>query len=459
VAEHKNGTDAEGASGQRPEEEEAGAELKPAAEPHPAGSEVVSAEISAEHPPAKEHEAEQRFEEAVHAPEPAAPDQQAAGPPAQPPAQPAQAPTVEAALEQSRQTMEAAAAAAQPGAVPEGRTEMLLPDAQSAQQPDSEAEFKERARHEAEMARAEAATGEPGDGRREAAAQSTPEVGEQITATQGRGEDRAAVQVGAKVEPREAAHAGPADAVKPPPETPAGMPAAAKPAAAEKPAAAAKPAAEKPAAAAKPAAEKPAAAAKPAAAKKPAKPKEPTAPEREPDDYVKQLAAAHPDKVVEAFNRFEENTVVATPEGYHALCQTLRDDPALRFDYLALLSGIHYVGAEARFEVALDLYSMQYNRRLRVKVKLDHEQPELETVVDLWPTANWHEREAYDFFGIRFRNHPDQRRILMPDYWTGHPLRKDYPWRGYREQDEARLHERIVHNPLTVDELPEASTW
>jgi NADH-quinone oxidoreductase subunit C len=234
----------------------------------------------------------------------------------------------------------------------------------------------------------------------------------------------------------------------------------AKPAAeAPKPAAEApKPAAEAP----KPAAE---AAAKPAAeAAKPAKPRPPvkprkeelTAPEKEPDDYVKTLASAHPDKVAQTYNRYHENNVVATRDGYHALCQILRDDPGLRFDYLALLTGVHYQGEEARFEVVLDLYSMEFNRRLRVKVKLDAQDPRIETVSDLWPTANWHEREAFDMLGIRFTGHPDLRRILMPDYWTGYPLRKDYPWRGFREQDERKLHERIASMPLMLDELPSA---
>ncbi len=87
---------------------------------------------------------------------------------------------------------------------------------------------------------------------------------------------------------------------------------------------------------------------------------------------------------------------------------------------------------EPRFEVNYHIVSLDRRERLRLKVKLNGSDPIVHSVTGVWPTANWHERESYDLFGIRFDGHPDLRRILMPDDWEGHPLRKDYPTEGYR---------------------------
>ena len=124
-------------------------------------------------------------------------------------------------------------------------------------------------------------------------------------------------------------------------------------------------------------------------------------------------------------------------EGLVRICRGLKHDPETRFDYLADLCGVDYLGRRAvRFQVVYNLYSIPKNHRLRLKVDVDGEDPWVESVTGVWKAANWHERELYDMFGIEVRGHPDLRRILMPDDWEGHPLRKDYPLRGKGRRDD-----------------------
>jgi NADH-quinone oxidoreductase subunit C len=109
-----------------------------------------------------------------------------------------------------------------------------------------------------------------------------------------------------------------------------------------------------------------------------------------------------------------------------------RDAGALAFDVLMDLTAVDYSkfpGREdgPRFEVVYHLYSLAHNHRLRVKVRVDEDDPVVPTAVALWPIANWYEREVWDMFGVRFEGHPDLRRLLMYEEFVGHPLRKDYP--------------------------------
>lgn len=109
----------------------------------------------------------------------------------------------------------------------------------------------------------------------------------------------------------------------------------------------------------------------------------------------------------------------------------LRNDPVLRFEFCSSVSGVHYpheVGRE--LHVVLHLLSMTHNRRIRLEVTAPDEDPHVPSVVSIYPTADWQEREAWDFFGIVFDGHPALTRILMPDDWPGHPQRKDYPLGG-----------------------------
>jgi len=102
------------------------------------------------------------------------------------------------------------------------------------------------------------------------------------------------------------------------------------------------------------------------------------------------------------------------------------------FSMLSWISGLDWLPRDPRFEVVYGLLSMSGHARVTLKVELPEENPRVPSVVDVWPTANWHERETYDFFGIEFTGHPDLTRILLPEEWVGWPLRKDSPL-GYEE--------------------------
>ncbi|MBI3737195.1 NADH-quinone oxidoreductase subunit C [Candidatus Sumerlaeota bacterium] len=112
--------------------------------------------------------------------------------------------------------------------------------------------------------------------------------------------------------------------------------------------------------------------------------------------------------------------------------RTLKSDPKLQFDMLSDITAIDYLNLERepRFDVVYHLYSLENHHRVRLKAPVGEEDCEIESLCGLWSGANFMEREVYDMFGISFANHPDLRRILMPDNWEGHPLRKDFPIGG-----------------------------
>jgi NADH-quinone oxidoreductase subunit C len=115
------------------------------------------------------------------------------------------------------------------------------------------------------------------------------------------------------------------------------------------------------------------------------------------------------------------------------ICRTLKDDPRARLDLLSDLSALDFPKEPLRFEINYHIYSVAHRHRLRLKVRVE-EGGSVPTVSGIWATANWHEREAFDLFGITFTGHPDLTRILLPDDWKGHPLRKEYPLEGFPEQ-------------------------
>jgi len=124
-----------------------------------------------------------------------------------------------------------------------------------------------------------------------------------------------------------------------------------------------------------------------------------------------------------------ETTVVLAPKDLVRVCRRRRDESELAFDFLSSVVGVDRLNlaeCSPRFEVVYHLYSLQYKRRLRLKVRVN-EGEAIPSVIGVWESANWHEREVFDLFGVPFEGHPDLRRILMPDDWEGHPLRKDYP--------------------------------
>jgi NADH-quinone oxidoreductase subunit C len=113
-------------------------------------------------------------------------------------------------------------------------------------------------------------------------------------------------------------------------------------------------------------------------------------------------------------------------------CVLLRDDRDCPFNFLSDVTCVDWHPLEPRFEVVYHLLSLPKKERVRLKVRLTQDHPALDSVTAVWPAANFFEREIYDLFGIRFNGHPYLRRLLMPENWEGHPLRKDYPVEGYR---------------------------
>ena len=123
-----------------------------------------------------------------------------------------------------------------------------------------------------------------------------------------------------------------------------------------------------------------------------------------------------------------ETTYTILPSGLREVAKFCRDE--LSFDYLIDITSIDNFGEEPRFEIVYELYSMTLAVHLRLKLRVSEEEGAVDTVSDIWPTANWHEREIYDMMGIKFNGHPDLRRILMWDGYPFFPLRKEFPLEG-----------------------------
>lgn len=143
---------------------------------------------------------------------------------------------------------------------------------------------------------------------------------------------------------------------------------------------------------------------------------------------VDKLKARFGDTVLETVEFRGETTVVVKKEEIVAVCTFLRDECG--YNFLTDLCGVDYMGQSPRFMVVYHLYNIGEHLRLRVKAPVEEADAAIDTVSGVWSTANWLERETWDLMGITFNNHPDPRRILMPDDWEGHPLRKDYPVQG-----------------------------
>jgi NADH-quinone oxidoreductase subunit C len=124
--------------------------------------------------------------------------------------------------------------------------------------------------------------------------------------------------------------------------------------------------------------------------------------------------------------RGETTLDLASAERLIEVAELLRDDPELSYEQLLFVTAVDWPSRTPRFDVVYQLRSLRRGNTVRVKVQVAAEKPEVPTLSGVWPAANWHEREAYDLLGITFIGHPDLRRILMPDSWEGHPLRKDY---------------------------------
>ena len=128
----------------------------------------------------------------------------------------------------------------------------------------------------------------------------------------------------------------------------------------------------------------------------------------------------------------DELTIWVNKHLIREACAILRDNPTCPFNYLCDVTAVDWFPSQPRFEVVYHLLSIPKKERVRLKARLDDESPVLESVTSVWPAANALEREVFDLFGVRFTGHPQLERLLMPDDWEGHPLRKDYPVEGYR---------------------------
>jgi NADH-quinone oxidoreductase subunit C len=151
------------------------------------------------------------------------------------------------------------------------------------------------------------------------------------------------------------------------------------------------------------------------------------------DDVADALAAAYPsfgEAVTKVVVDRGEITFHVRREHLAALCQTLRDDPTLRFELCSSVSAVDYLDTPDRLHSVYHLTSMTYRRRIRLEVSLSTADPHVPSVTSVYPTADWQEREAWDMFGIVYDGHPALTRIMMPDDWDGHPQRKDYPLGG-----------------------------
>ena len=152
-----------------------------------------------------------------------------------------------------------------------------------------------------------------------------------------------------------------------------------------------------------------------------------------------------------------ELTVEVSRERLHDVCLALRDEPAFGFDMLIDLCGVDYLTygegerSGPRFAVVYHLLSVANNQRLRLRCFLDDESPRVASVVDVWETANWFEREAFDLFGILFDGHPDLRRLLTDYGFIGHPFRKDFPLWGNVEMRYDPEKQRVVYEPVVIE--------
>jgi len=153
-----------------------------------------------------------------------------------------------------------------------------------------------------------------------------------------------------------------------------------------------------------------------------------------------------------------ELTVVVKAAEYQDACTRLRDDPSVKFEQAVDLCGIDYAAYAdkpwegPRFAAVVHLLSVQHNWRLRVRAFCpDDEFPVLASLIDVWPSVNWFEREAFDLFGIMFEGHPDLRRILTDYGFIGHPFRKDFPLSGHVEMRYDPEQRRVIYQPVTID--------
>lgn len=172
-----------------------------------------------------------------------------------------------------------------------------------------------------------------------------------------------------------------------------------------------------------------------------------------PSRAVDRLRETFADQIEVVAYYAGEPLVRLRKEKFAEVARFLRDDPELKFDYLSNLTAVHWPQKPRPFEVVYHLFSIPKRHRITLKLDLA-EGEETPTACFVWPTANWHEREVFDLFGIRFAGHPDMTRILMTDEWVGHPLRKDYPLEGKPEDHVQYRQVTTADHVYTYDKAP-----
>lgn len=177
-----------------------------------------------------------------------------------------------------------------------------------------------------------------------------------------------------------------------------------------------------------------------------------------PLEPVASIRSVYPEDIVDVVEFRDETTLVVKAESIVSVMRYLRDTNGLIYNYLSDISAVDYYEPSGgygnrpeRFGVSYHLYSMLYNRRIRVKVYLSEEDLRIASIVPVWPAANWLEREIFDMMGVQFDGHPDMRRVLMPQDWDGHPHRRDYPLGYEQPMFSFNVEDIMKHKPLAEE--------
>jgi NADH-quinone oxidoreductase subunit C len=149
-----------------------------------------------------------------------------------------------------------------------------------------------------------------------------------------------------------------------------------------------------------------------------------------PESVVAALEAWDAAAVLGSRRQAGQTSIEIAAQKIVAVCRCLKQEQ--QFGRLSGVTAVDWHPSEPRFEIVYLLHSLARNERVRLRCRIPGEPAEIDSVTGVWANANWYEREVFDLFGVRFRNHPDLRRIMLPEDWEGHPLRKDYPVAGYR---------------------------
>lgn len=176
-------------------------------------------------------------------------------------------------------------------------------------------------------------------------------------------------------------------------------------------------------------------------------------------EYLTELLG---EALLSSADNLDELTCEIRSRSITEVCRKLRDDPKTRFDQLIDLCGMDYstYGREeggqpwpgSRYAVVYHLLSLKHNQRIRLRCDLDENHPVIESVIDVWASADWFEREAFDLYGIIFKGHPDLRRLLTDYGFIGHPFRKDFPLSGQVEMRFDEEQGRVIYQPVTVED-------